>query len=112
MPIFAYRCRSCGEEFQTLVMSGETPVCRSCRSANLEQQVSLIASPAKGGDTLVKFPELDRPGCRRCHNAAGAADVPALTPKPLVHEFIRRCGPFDIARDLDTDVASIRGVRW
>jgi len=23
MPIFAYRCRSCGEEFQTLVMSGE-----------------------------------------------------------------------------------------
>ena len=25
MPIFAYRCRSCGAEFQTLVMSGETP---------------------------------------------------------------------------------------
>ncbi len=51
MPIFAYRCRSCGEEFQTLVMSGETPVCRSCQSANLEQQLSLIASPSKGGDS-------------------------------------------------------------
>ena len=50
MPIFAYRCRSCGEEFQTLVMSGETPVCRSCESANLEQQLSLIASPSKGGE--------------------------------------------------------------
>jgi putative FmdB family regulatory protein len=50
MPIFAYRCRSCGEEFQTLVMSGETPVCRSCESANLEQQLSLIASPNKGGE--------------------------------------------------------------
>ncbi len=50
MPIFAYRCRSCGEEFQTLVMSGETPTCRSCESANLEQQLSLIASPNKGGD--------------------------------------------------------------
>ena len=50
MPIFAYRCRSCGEEFQTLVMSGETAVCRSCESANLEQQLSLIASPNKGGD--------------------------------------------------------------
>ncbi len=48
MPIFAYRCRSCGEEFSTLVMSGETPVCRSCESANLEQQLSLIASPSKG----------------------------------------------------------------
>ncbi len=50
MPIFAYRCRSCGEEFQTLVMSGETPKCRSCDSSSLEQQLSLIASPNKGGD--------------------------------------------------------------
>jgi hypothetical protein len=33
-----------------LVMSGETPVCKSCESANLEQQLSLIASPNKGGD--------------------------------------------------------------
>jgi putative FmdB family regulatory protein len=49
MPIFAYRCRSCDEEFQTLVMPGETPICRSCESANLEQQLSLIASPNKGG---------------------------------------------------------------
>ena len=50
MPIFAYRCRACGEEFQTLVMSGETPVCKSCESADLEQQLSLIASPNKGGE--------------------------------------------------------------
>ena len=50
MPLFAYRCRSCGEVFQTLVMSGETPVCKTCESADLEQQLSLIAAPAKGGD--------------------------------------------------------------
>ncbi len=50
MPIFAYRCRACGKEFQTLVMSGETPVCKACESADLEQQLSLIASPGKGGD--------------------------------------------------------------
>jgi putative FmdB family regulatory protein len=50
MPLFAYRCRSCGEAFQTLVMSGETPVCKACESADLEQQLSLIAAPAKGGD--------------------------------------------------------------
>ena len=50
MPLFAYRCRSCGEAFQTLVMSGETPVCKACESADLEQQLSLIATPAKGGD--------------------------------------------------------------
>ena len=51
MPIYAYRCRGCGREFSTLVMSGETPVCEACASADLEQQLSLIASPAKGGDS-------------------------------------------------------------
>ncbi len=51
MPIFAYRCRACGKEFQTLVMSGETPVCSACASVDLDQQLSLIASPSKGGDT-------------------------------------------------------------
>ena len=51
MPIFAYRCRACGEEFQTLVMSGETPTCKACESEDLERQLSLIAAPAKGGDS-------------------------------------------------------------
>ena len=50
VPIFAYRCRACGQEFQTLVMSGETPVCKSCESADLEKQLSLIAAPNKGGE--------------------------------------------------------------
>jgi len=51
MPIFAYRCRACGEEFQTLVMSGETPTCKACDSEDLERQLSLIAAPAKSGDS-------------------------------------------------------------
>ena len=49
MPIYAYRCRDCGKEFSTLVMSGETPACE-CASVDLEQQLSLIASPNKGGE--------------------------------------------------------------
>ncbi len=50
VPLFAYRCRACGEEFQTLVMPGETPACKACESAELDQQLSLIASPSKGGE--------------------------------------------------------------
>jgi putative FmdB family regulatory protein len=53
MPIYAYRCRGCGKEFSTLVMSGETPVCEDCASADLEQQLSLIASLSKGGDAAM-----------------------------------------------------------
>ena len=62
MPIFAYRCRACGKEFQTLVMSGETPVCKACESVDLEQQLSLIAAPSKGGDA-VSAGECDGPAC-------------------------------------------------
>jgi len=51
MPIYAYRCRDCGKEFSTLVMTGETPVCESCASQDLEQQLSLIASPSKGSES-------------------------------------------------------------
>jgi putative FmdB family regulatory protein len=70
VPIFAYRCRACGEEFQTLVMSGETPVCKACESADLEQQLSLIASPGKGGDSA---PALAPCGAdmRACSGACG-----------------------------------------
>jgi putative FmdB family regulatory protein len=50
VPLFAYRCRACGEEFQTLVMSGETALCKACDSADLEQRLALIASPNKGGE--------------------------------------------------------------
>ncbi len=50
MPIYAYRCRDCGQEFSTLVMSGETPECERCASVHLDQQLSLIASPNKGGE--------------------------------------------------------------
>lgn len=49
MPIFAYRCRTCGTEFQTLIRCGETPVCEDCHSVDLDQQLSLIADPKKGG---------------------------------------------------------------
>mgnify|MGYP001164737146 CR=1 FL=1 len=50
MPIFSFACRSCGQEFQTLVRSGETPECPSCASAEVERQLSLIAAPNKGGE--------------------------------------------------------------
>ena len=50
MPIYAYACRDCGGSFQTLVRSDETPECPTCESADLGRQLSLIASPSKGGE--------------------------------------------------------------
>jgi putative FmdB family regulatory protein len=50
MPIYAFSCRSCGTEFQTLVRSDDTPECPACDSVELERQLSLIAAPAKGAE--------------------------------------------------------------
>jgi len=50
MPIYAFACRACGKEFQTLVRSDDTPDCPSCKSVDLERRLSLIAAPAKGGE--------------------------------------------------------------
>lgn len=50
MPIYGYDCNACGHEFKTLVRSSDTPTCPECGSADLTKQLSLIASPAKGGD--------------------------------------------------------------
>jgi putative FmdB family regulatory protein len=51
MPLFAYRCRICGEEFQTLVTADEKPACTVCESEDLERLLSRIAAPARGGDS-------------------------------------------------------------
>lgn len=48
MPIYEYRCRECGHEFETLVRSGTTPACPSCRSAELQKRLSVFATPVAG----------------------------------------------------------------
>lgn len=49
MPIYGFVCNACGHRFETLLFSGDVAACPSCESTNLEQQLSLIAKPAKGG---------------------------------------------------------------
>ena len=48
MPVFEYRCGSCGLEFEKIVRSGMTVVCTSCGSAELEKKVSMFAARSEG----------------------------------------------------------------
>lgn len=41
MPIFEYKCRSCGHCFEKLVRHGVTPDCPACNAADPEQLLSL-----------------------------------------------------------------------
>jgi putative FmdB family regulatory protein len=49
MPIYGYQCKSCSQEFETLVRSGDKVECPKCGSSKLDQQLSRIAKPASGG---------------------------------------------------------------
>jgi len=44
MPIYDFRCRACGHDFEALVRSGDPPVCcPSCQSADPERLLSSFA---------------------------------------------------------------------
>ena len=41
MPIYEYRCKVCGHEFETLTLGKTKPDCPSCHSEDLEKLLSL-----------------------------------------------------------------------
>ena len=43
MPIFEYKCRGCGHEFEALVRKSDIPACPSCNGTDLERLLSLPA---------------------------------------------------------------------
>ena len=43
MPLYEYKCRSCGHQFEEIVRLGETPDCPSCQRCDLERLLSLPA---------------------------------------------------------------------
>jgi putative FmdB family regulatory protein len=40
MPLFDFRCRACGEEFEALVRPGSEPACPACAATDIEKQLS------------------------------------------------------------------------
>ncbi len=46
MPLFEYECRSCGHQFEALVIGARKPVCPRCKSDDLEKKVSRFGTGA------------------------------------------------------------------
>jgi putative FmdB family regulatory protein len=47
MPIFEYRCESCGHKFEAILLGERTPECPKCHTEKLEKQLSTFAVSAK-----------------------------------------------------------------
>jgi putative FmdB family regulatory protein len=49
MPIYDYKCLDCQEIFEALILKNTpAPTCPACKSAKLEQQVSLFGVDSEG----------------------------------------------------------------
>ncbi|HHY16669.1 MAG TPA: zinc ribbon domain-containing protein [Firmicutes bacterium] len=60
MPIFEYKCRSCGREFEFLVRGQEVPVCPKCGSKELTKLLSMFNSNIRKGSGTTGS------GCNTC----------------------------------------------
>ncbi|OAI24853.1 FmdB family transcriptional regulator [Methylosinus sp. R-45379] len=53
MPLYSYECQDCHAEFELLISASDTPVCPSCGSEKLQQQVAKIC-------VEIKYPAIAR----------------------------------------------------
>ncbi|MGD9854227.1 MAG: zinc ribbon domain-containing protein [Planctomycetaceae bacterium] len=67
MPLFEYRCRKCGRQFEQLVRRGETASCPNCAHTQVEKLMSAAAtrSSSVGGSLPLASacPPADAPPC-------------------------------------------------
>ncbi len=62
MPLYEFKCRGCGEEFEGLVRTGDTPACPSCKNEDLERLISVFG---------VNSPEQSRENVRKARAVLG-----------------------------------------
>ena len=61
MPIYEYDCRSCGTDFETLVLGKDTVCCPKCDSPEVERKMSTFSHKSEGG-----FQSSQGSGCSGC----------------------------------------------
>ncbi|MBF0259237.1 MAG: zinc ribbon domain-containing protein [Desulfamplus sp.] len=47
MPIYEYKCKTCGNNFEALVLGRDVPACSSCHSNDLEKLMSACGFVSK-----------------------------------------------------------------
>jgi putative FmdB family regulatory protein len=52
MPLYDFRCRACGAQFEALVREGHELLCRSCGAKDLERLASGTSFSVKSGGGL------------------------------------------------------------
>jgi len=70
MPLFEYRCETCGHKFEQLTRAGMAPSCPKCLGEQLEKLLSTFAVSVQGSSSGSGV-AADSP-CARCGVPGGA----------------------------------------
>jgi len=55
MPIFEYRCRNCGAEFEKIVRhEGDSVICEQCHGRKLDRLLSVFAVSGPQGESVAE----------------------------------------------------------
>jgi putative FmdB family regulatory protein len=52
MPLYEFQCKSCGHEFEDLVLGSARPACPSCESPQLQRLLSVFAVNRAADDPM------------------------------------------------------------
>jgi putative FmdB family regulatory protein len=74
MPIFEYRCESCGHKFETILFGEQKPECPKCHTEKLEKQLSTFAVSAKSSGSSSPSMGCGQSNCCMM-NGGGCGDV-------------------------------------
>ncbi len=71
MPIYEYKCGSCGEAFEKLVFGGKTPECPECGSADVIKKLSVfgmsgVEKPFAGTNSCSSKSSCAKSSCTSC----------------------------------------------
>jgi len=71
MPIYEYRCRKCGKDFELLVRSARDAVsCPDCGGKQVERQLSVFAAAVKGAAACPSVGECPSASSSCCRGGA------------------------------------------
>jgi putative FmdB family regulatory protein len=72
MPIFEYRCESCGIKFEVILLGDQKPECPKCHARSLEQQFSTFAVGATSHKTAAPVQACGESNCCRMNGGCSA----------------------------------------
>lgn len=73
MPIYEYKCKKCGKDFEELVFGDECPPCPACGSQKTEKLMSCCRAKTGGGPDFDSAPSSSGGGgCSGCSGGSCA----------------------------------------